>query len=151
MTYFTLHLTTHTSAKYSAICWVYSRYALRRALDILASSRDREVCRLLLNSLCPGSAAPCSTELRLPRLLSAPAAAATASDVDVDCKGLRVSLLVLGVELLPGVAASGTGDVASSSVAPCMQETGPVDSLKVLGSKKCLQDGAARSRAIIKP
>jgi hypothetical protein len=89
-------------------------------LDILASSRDREVCRWLLNSLCPGSAAPCSTELRLPRLLSAPAAAGTASEADVDWAGLQVVLLVLGVELLPGVAASWAGDVGSPSVAPCM-------------------------------
>jgi hypothetical protein len=63
-----------TSAKYSAICCVYAMYALRLALDILASSREREVCTLLLNNLCPGSAAARNTELRLPRLDKPPAA-----------------------------------------------------------------------------
>jgi hypothetical protein len=63
-----------TSAKYSAICCVYARYALRLALDIFASSREREACTLLLNSLCPGSAAARSTELRRPRFDRAPAA-----------------------------------------------------------------------------
>jgi hypothetical protein len=106
-----------TSAKYSAICCVYARYAFRRALDILASSREREVCTWLLNSRWPGSAAPRRTELRLPRCDRLPdtvAGAAGLSTQEVE----QLVCCVLGLQLRSSSSSDSAED--SSGIAAYM-------------------------------
>lgn len=108
-----------TSAKYSAICCVYARYALRRALDIFASSREREAFTLLLNSLCPGSAAARSTELRRPRFDRAPAAVDGMSVAQHPSCVLGLALLLHGLAApSPSAAVVESSGMLACSVCP---------------------------------